>query len=731
MVKSGLVLAFLAVAQWVSAQQAPQMEALPIDPNVRYGVLDNGLTYYVRHNETPKNRAEFHIAQKVGSILENEDQRGLAHFLEHMAFNGTEHFPGKTMLNYLENNGIKFGVDLNAYTGFDETVYRISNVPTQNQNLVDSCLLVLYDWACAISLNDKDIDEERGVIHEEWRTRADANWRTWEATVPVMFAGSQYANRMPIGTMEVVMNFPYQALRDYYHKWYRPDQQGIIVIGDFDADKMEAQIKELFGKIKMPENAAERVYYPVPDNKEPIFAFHKDKEAAYTRVDIYMKHDPMPREMRGTINGAITDYMNGVIGIMFNDRITEITQKPDAPFIAGAIFDGDFFVSKTKSAFTLIAVGKDNGAIDAIKGIIREAERIDRFGFTASEYDRARATMLSNYENLYNERNNRKNVDYAEEYIRHFIDGGYIPGIEMEYNLIKQMSPAITVDMVNQYVKSLISEENMVISLTGPDKEGVTYPDKDQVLAAIKEVEAEEVAPYVDKVSNEPLISKEPAAGKVTKSAAGKKFGTTEWTLSNGAKVVLKPTDFKGDEITMLAVSKGGYSLYNTNDPALARDLKSLNEIVELGGLGQFGKTDLMKALAGKKVSSSFSMGGAQESVFASCATKDLETMMQLVYLTFTDLHRDDEAFAAWKEQAKAALVNYANTPQYIFSDSLSATLYDHNPLRRQLKAEDIDQISYDRILQIAKERLANAADYTFIFVGNFDTDSLKPYVEK
>ena len=242
MVKSGLMVAFLAVAQWASAQQAPQMEALPIDPNVRYGVLENGLTYYVRHNETPKNRAEFHIAQKVGSILENEDQRGLAHFLEHMAFNGTEHFPGKSMLNYLENNGIKFGVDLNAYTGFDETVYRISNVPTQNQNLVDSCLLVLYDWACAISLNDKDIDEERGVIHEEWRTRADATWRTWEATVPVMFEGSQYANRMPIGTMEVVMNFPYQALRDYYHKWYRPDLQGIIIVGDIDVEKTEKKL---------------------------------------------------------------------------------------------------------------------------------------------------------------------------------------------------------------------------------------------------------------------------------------------------------------------------------------------------------------------------------------------------------------------------------------------------------------------------------------------------------
>lgn len=731
MVKSGLMVAFLAVAQWASAQQAPQMEALPIDPNVRYGVLENGLTYYVRHNETPKNRAEFHIAQKVGSILENEDQRGLAHFLEHMAFNGTEHFPGKSMLNYLENNGIKFGVDLNAYTGFDETVYRISNVPTQNQNLVDSCLLVLYDWACAISLNDKDIDEERGVIHEEWRTRADATWRTWEATVPVMFEGSQYANRMPIGTMEVVMNFPYQALRDYYHKWYRPDQQGIIVIGDFDADKMEAQIKELFGKIKMPENAAERIYYTVPDNKEPIFAFHKDKEAPYTRVDIYMKHDPMPREMEATINGAVNNYMGSIVSIMFNDRIAEITQKPDAPFIAGAIFDGDFFVSKTKDAFTLIALGKDNGAIDAIKGIMREAERIDRYGFTASEYDRARATLLARYENLYKERNNHKSVDYAEEYIRHFIDGGYIPGIEMEYSLMQQIAPAITVDMINQYIKTLITEENMVISLTGPDKEGVTYPDKAQVLAAIKEVEAEEIAPYEDKVSNEPLLSNEPVAGKIVKSATDEKFGTTEWTLSNGAKVILKPTDFKSDEIIMQAVSKGGYSLYDTSDPALANDLKSVSEVVELSGLGQFSSTDLMKVLAGKNVSSHFSLGEPMEGVNASCATKDLETMMQLVYLTFTDIHRDDDAFLAWKEQAKTVLTNYANNPQFIFSDSLSATLYDHNPIRKQLKAEEVDQISYDRILQIAKERTANAADYTFIFVGSFDIDSLKPFVEK
>ncbi len=732
MVKSGLVAACLFLTQWVSAQEAPQMQQLPIDSNVRYGVLDNGLTYYVRHNEEPKNRAEFHIAQKVGSILENEDQRGLAHFLEHMAFNGTEHFPGKNMLNYLENNGIKFGVDINAYTGFDQTVYRISNVPTTNQGLVDSCLLVLYDWACAISLEDKEIDNERGVINEEWRTSSSAAQRTWEVTLPIMYEGCQYANRLPIGTMDVVMNFSYQTLRDYYEKWYRPDQQGIIVVGDFDVDQMEQTVKELFGKIEMPENAAERIYYPVPDNEEPIFAFYKDKETQYTRIDIYMKHEPMPRELRGTINGAIADYMNGVVSMMFNERLNEITQKPNAPFIAGAIYDGDYFVAKTKDAFTLIALAQDNKTIDAAKGVLREALRVDRHGFTASEYDRARISLLADYENKFKERNNRKSINYAEEYINHFTDGGYIPGIEMEYQMLQALAPQISVDMINEYVKSLINtENNLVISLTGPDKEGVTYPTKEEVLATIEEVKQEEIAAYVDKVSNEPLIANEPVAGSVKKEAPGKKFGTTEWTLSNGVKVVLKHTDFKSDEIKMQAVSHGGTSLYPHPDYQLAKNLNSVAEIVSLGGLGKFSNTDLQKALAGKIAYANFAMGESMEQVTAGCAPKDLETMMQLVYLTFTDIHRDDEAVAAWKEQMKAVLANSENNPQFIFSDSLQATLYNHNPMRKQLRAEDIDLIDYDLCLNIAKERLANAADYTFIFVGNFDTETLKPLVEK
>lgn len=728
--KSLLAAAIIALAMPAIAQeQNPMTQQLPIDTQVRYGVLDNGLTYYIRHNETPKNRAEFHIAQSVGSILEEESQRGLAHFLEHMAFNGLEHFPGKTMLNYLEHNGIKFGTDINAYTGFDETVYRISNVPTTNPGLVDSCLLVLHDWSCAILLEDDEIDSERGVIHEEWRTRNDANWRIIEKILPEMFAGSQYANRLPIGTMEVVMNFPYQDLRDYYHKWYRPDNQGIIVIGDIDVDQMEARIKELFSPIKMPENPAERIYYTVPDNVEPIYVVGSDKEATSTSVDINFKHDPMPKELRGTMMGVVNDYVESVASIMLNNRFREITNKPNAPFMGAYAYDGHLYgIAVTKDAFSLSATVEEGKVLDGLKGVLREAERVNRFGFTATEYDRAKADLLAQYENLYNERNNRRNIQYANEYIRHFIDGGYIPGIELEYQLMQGVAPQIPLEAVNQYIEEIINDSNIIICVTGPEKEGITYPTKEEALAAINEVKAEEITAYVDEVSNEPLIANEPVAGRVIAEIEGSLPGTTEWILSNGVRVVLKPTDFKDDEILMTAVSEGGKTLYGNEDAA---NLKALPMLYEVGGLGNFSSTALQKALAGKKASSGFSLNVFSEAVDASCAVKDLETMLQLVYLTFTDIRKDEEVYAVNRDQIKNMLASYAAAPRFIFSDSLRNTMYGHNPLFSMEKAEDFDAANYDRILEIVKERTANAADYTFNFIGSFKPEELKPLVEK
>ncbi len=727
--KSFLVAAIVTLAMPVLAQeQNPMAQPLPIDAQVRYGVLDNGLTYYIRHNETPKNRAEFHIAQRVGSVLEEENQRGLAHFLEHMAFNGTGNFPGKNMLNYLEENGIKFGVDINAYTGLDETVYRVSNVPTTNPGLVDSCLLVLHDWSCDILLHDAEIDNERGVIHEEWRTRNDANWRIMEKVIPVMFQGSQYANRLPIGTMEVVMNFPYQDLRDYYHKWYRPDNQAIIVIGDFDVDKMEARVKELFGGIKMPENPAERIYHEVPDNDEPIYVVGSDVEATTTGVEIYFKHDPLPREYRGTMIGVVQDYIEGVASIMLGNRFSEITNKPNAPFIYAYGYDSKFFgLASTKDAYTLSAGVEEGKILEGMQGLVREAERAGRYGFTATEYDRAKADLIANYENQYNERNTRRNIQYANEYIRHYIDGGYIPGIELEYQLLQSLAPQIPVEAVNQYIAEAITDNNIVICVTGPEKEGVSYPTAEEAIAAIKAVQAEEITAYVDEVNNEPLISKELTPGRVVAELNGVLDGTTEWILSNGVKVVLKQTDFKDDEIIMYAVSEGGNSLYSAEDAAT---LKAFPYLYEAGGLGNFSPTALTKALAGKKASTGLGVNVYGEVVNGQCAVKDLETMLQLVHLTFTNIRKDQEIYDVTKGQYQSIYANNASNPKFIYSDALRSTMYT-NPILGMLKAEDFTAADYDRMLAIAKERTANAGDFVFNFVGSFDPEVLRPLVEK
>lgn len=727
--KTLLVAAIVAFVMPAVAQENPMAQPLPIDAEVRYGVLDNGLTYYIRHNETPKNRAEFHIAQRVGSVLEEENQRGLAHFLEHMAFNGTGNFPGKNMLNYLEQNGIKFGVDINAYTGLDETVYRVSNVPTTNPGLVDSCLLVLHDWACDILLQEAEIDNERGVIHEEWRTRNDANWRIMEKVIPVMFEGSQYANRLPIGTMEVVMNFPYQDLRDYYHKWYRPDNQAIIVIGDFDVNQMEARVKELFGSIKMPENAAERIYHEVPNNEEPIYVVGSDVEATSTGVDIYFKHDPLPREYRGTMIGVVQDYIENIAGIMLRNRFSEITNKPNAPFLYASGYDSKFFgLASTKDAFTLTAGVEEGKVIEGIQGLIREAERAGRYGFTATEYDRAKADLISNYENQYNERNTRRNIQYANEYIRHYIDGGYIPGIELEYQLLQGLAPQIPVEAVNQYIAEAITDNNIVICVIGPDKEGVTYPTADEAIAAIKAVQAEEIAAYVDEVSNEPLISKELTPGRVVAELNGIIPGTTEWILSNGARVILKQTNFKDDEITMTAVSRGGKMMYGAEDAAT---LKVFPYLYEAGGLGNFSSTNLRKALAGKNAGAGLNLGNYSETVEGFSSVKDVETMLQLVHLMFTDIRKDQETYDVIKNQYISMYANYASNPKFICSDSLYNTMYNHNPMLSMMDAEDFVNADYDRMLEIAKERTANAADFTFNFVGSFDPEVLRPLVEK
>lgn len=709
-----------------SAQQQPQMPPIPTDPNVRIGKLENGLTYYIRHNELPENRADFYIAQKVGSILEEENQRGLAHFLEHMCFNGTTNFPGKGIINWLETIGVRFGENLNAYTSIDETVYNINNVPVIRDGIVDSCLLILHDWANDLTLDPKEIDNERGVIHEEWRTGQGAMMRMYEQALPKAFEGSKYGHRLPIGTIEVIDNFPYQALRDYYETWYRPDQQGVIVVGDIDVDKVEAKIKEIFSPIKMPANAPERKYEQVPDNKEPIITIAKDKEQPSTMIYIWHKHPATPNEAKGNIGYLVQNYMFSMISSMMHARLEELRQSANPPYIQAASGDSDFLLAKTTEAFVGMAVSKDDGIPTALSTLVREIERARKFGFTASEYARAKADYLLMLESAYKERDKMKNNQYVQEYVRHFIDNEPIPGIEMEYTIMNQLAPNIPVEAINSILPQLIKDENIVINIFGPDKEGMVYPTEAEILDILNKTKTEEITAYVDKVSDEPLMKEAPKAGKIVKTEEGP-FGSTAITLSNGVRVVVKNTDFKADEIRMRAFSPGGTSVFGTKE---ALQIKMLNSVAGLGGLGNFSNVDLEKVLAGKKASVNASVSDLSEGLNGSCSPKDLETMLQLVYLSFTAPRMDNDAFESFKQRTKAALANQEADPSMALTDTLQREMYGNHPMAGRVKADMIDQTDYNRIMEMYKDRFKEAGDFTFLFVGNINLEEAKPLIE-
>lgn len=705
---------------------AQQMPPIPVDKDVRIGKLDNGLTYYIRKNSLPANRADFYIAQKVGSIQEEENQRGLAHFLEHMCFNGTTHFPGDALKQYLERIGVKFGENLNAYTSVDETVYNISNVPVTTPGAIDSCLLILHDWSNDLTLDPKEIDKERGVINEEWRTRMSAVQRFQEKMLPIMFEGTKYAHCFPIGTMDVVMNFKPQTLRDYYEKWYRPDLQGIVVVGDVDVDAIEAQIKKIFSDIPAQPNAAERVYYPVNDNKEPIVVIYQDKEQPNVQALIFNKHEATPNAGKNNMDYLLQDYATTLITNMLNARLNELVQTANPPYIYAGTYDDEFFVAKTKDAFTGVVVCKEDAVEDGIRNLARETERARRFGFTETEYNRARAEYLRQLESAFNERDKRKNEQYVKEYVRHFLDNEPIPGIENEYAIISQVAPAIPVAALNQMMPELVTDSNQVVAIIAPQKEGLKMPTEEAIKQILKDVQAEELTAYVDKVSDEPLMKEAPKGGKIVSEKKDDIFGTTTLTLSNGVKVIIKPTDFKADEIRMKGVSLGGSSLFPNSEIINIHGL----DAVELGGLGNFSAVDLEKVLAGKKASVSYGIGDKTETIHGNCSPKDFETMMQLTYLTFTAPRRDDEAFASYKNRSKAALLNMEMNPQVTLQDSVTYAMKMGHPRTQRLKADMIDRMNYDKILEMYQDRYKDASDFTFILVGNVDVEAMKPLIE-
>ncbi len=710
----------------LSAQE--ELVPLPIDPNVRYGKLENGLTYYIRHNDMPKERADFFIAQNVGSILEEENQRGLAHFLEHMAFHGSKNFPGDGIIDYTESIGMRMGENLNAETGFDRTVYKLMNVPVNRQGVVDSALLILHDWSSFITLSDSLIEKERGVIREEWRTGQDAQMRLWEQQLPKMYPGSQYANRLPIGTIDVINNFKPQELSDYYHKWYRPDLQAIIVVGDIDVDNVEQTIKRMFTDIPAPVNPSPRTLYPVPDNEEPLVSIATDKEASNTILYLFYKHDKMPLEYRSTIAGLVNDYMQSVTSTIVNERLNELLQQADPPYVYATAYDGDYFISNTKGAWTSAAVAKDGQIDRALNTLAVETERARKFGFTASEYERARINILKEYESAYNERENQRNRAYTNEYVSHFTNGGYIPGIEMEYTLINQIAPAITVEQINEYMQQIIGDHNLVISLTGPEKDGLVYPTEEELLSMYQTAVQSDIQPYEETVSDEPLIPELPAPGRIVETKEDPLLGTTVMTLSNGVKVALKHTDFKKDEIIMVGTSPGGTSLYGSEE---STNLKMLNSVSSLGGLGNFSAIDLGKVLAGKKVSVQTTVSQDSEDISGSSTPGDIKTMFELIYLNFTAPRIDDEAYASYINRTRAQLQNLELNPMVAFGDTVTKAMYGDNPRTKRIQIEDLDHISYARIMEMYKDRFADASDFVFSFVGNLDIEAMRPLIEQ
>lgn len=723
-------LAFIAIAGFAClpvAVRAQQMPLVPVDKEVRIGKLDNGLTYYIRHNEYPKNQVDFYIAQKVGSILEEDNQRGLAHFLEHMCFNGTKNFPGSSMIKWLESVGVKFGYNLNAYTSIDETVYRISSVPTERIGVQDSCLMILSDWADGLLLESKEIDEERSVIHEEWRSQLPPNMRILERLLPEIYPDSRYGHRLPIGTMEVVDNFPHQALRDYYEKWYRPDLQGIVVVGDIDVDRIEGKIKELFSKIEKPVNPAERVYYPVADNEKPIIAFGSDKEQSNYVAQIMFKYDALPDSLKGTMADVTTAYLLDMAQMMLQIRLNELGQKADAPFAVAETNHGEFLMSKTKQAFLLAMIPKGNSFDEGLKAVYREALRAKRGGFTATEYARCRTEYLSQLEKAYNNRNQQENKTLAESYVRNFIDKKPIPGIETEYQMMSMIVNQIPVEAVNQVFSQIVSDKNLVVLGMMPKREGETCPKDEDILALLSQVEAENIAPYVDNVKNEPLISELPAAGKVVKENMLSDAGAKEWILSNGAKVILKKTDFKADEINMMAVAKGGTSVYG-NDKAA--DLMFMPAVLEQHGLGNFTNSDLTKLLAGKQLSLKITLDDYVRSLSGNTTPKDLKTYMEMIYMTFTGFTVTPDEFVAMQNLYKGVIQNQEQNPSFVFQKKVQEFLYA-SPNKQVFGVSDIEKANRENILSIIREQLTNAAEFTFVFSGNFDETELKTLVEQ
>ena len=707
---------------------AMQAQPLPKDPTIRTGKLKNGMTYYIRHNAKEAGLADFYIAQRVGSILEEPRQRGLAHFLEHMAFNGTKNFPGKGkrlgIVPWCETIGVKFGANLNAYTSIDQTVYHIGSAPLKREGIIDSCLLVLHDWSHYLLLEDQEIDKERGVIHEEWRTRRAgmAVQRLQEQAMPKVYRGTKYEDCLPIGSMDIVDNFAYQDLRDYYHKWYRPDLQAIIVVGDIDVDKMEKKIKKTFSSIPMPKGAAERIYYIVDDNEKMIIDIEKDKEQPIALCHIYQKREATPDSEKNTEKYLRDGYIDALISAMLNDRLAELRQLPVPPFQSATSRASQFFLSRTKDAFSLSISCKQDNILGGIVSAVAAAERARQHGFTQTELDRAKKLRLNAAERRANMQSDYRNSHYVNVCVDNFLEGEPLLSVDYKLEIAKKLDREVTLADVNAAVKELITDKNQVVVMYAPDKEGFEIPTEKQLEQIILAAQQQDYAPYEEAELAESLISSMPKAGTIV-SEQPWRHGFTELTLSNGMKVYTKKTDYEADAVSLRMQADGGTSQYGDEDiPNFALISSGITE----AGIGTFDAVTLRKMLTGKSVRVSPSVGSKGQSISGSASLKDMEVMFQLAYLYFTQPRKDTAAFASLMSRQRAFLANRNASPKVDYNDSIRAILYGHHPRMEPVVQQTLDKVSYDRILEIYKERFSDAANFKTVIIGNFDEQELR-----
>ena len=701
---------------------------LPQDPNVRMGTLKNGMTYYIRHNAKEAGLADFYIAQRVGSILEEPRQRGLAHFLEHMAFNGTKHFPGKNgkpgIVPWCESIGVKFGANLNAYTSIDQTVYHIGSAPIARDGIIDSCLLVLHDWSHYLLLEDEEIDKERGVIHEEWRTRRAgmAVQRMQEQVMPKIYEGTKYADCMPIGSMDIVDNFPYQDLRDYYQKWYRPDLQAIVVVGDIDVDKMEKKIKKTFSSIPMPKKPAERIYYPVNDNEKMIVAIEKDAEQPIVLCHLYQKRDATPDNEKNSAAYLRGDYIDGLISTMLNDRFAELRQQPGSPIQSATGRASTFFISRTKEAFAMSISCKQDNILGGIIAAVGVAEQARQHGFTQGELERAKKLYLNAAERRYNMRDDYRNSHFVNACVSHFLTGKPLLSEEYELENTRKLNKEITLEEVNAAVRELITDRNQVVVMYAPDKDEVFLPSEQQIEQVILASQRLSYAPYAEQQLANELIGQLPQPGTIT-SERPYKHDFTEFTLSNGMKVYARKTDFNADAVSLEMEGEGGTSLYGDED---IPNFNLISSGVTEAGVGDLDAITLRKMLMGKSVSVSPSVGSRGQSIHGTSSVKDMKTMFELAYLYFTSPRRDTTAFNEYISRNRSFLTNRNASPKVDYNDSIRAILYGHHPRMEPVVQSTLDHVSYDSILEIYKERFNDASNFKTVIIGNYDEQELR-----